>query len=175
MAEQIKTEQWKTIKNFPDYAVSTYGRVKRITVGQATRIGHILKPGIGGSGYLHVSLAPRGKKHKPKTIHRIVLETFISPCPEGKECNHRDGNKTNNCLKNLEWISRQENIYHSVKILGCGCGERNGSAKLADIEVLQIRQLYKTGNCSQRQLAKQFGISQSAIGCIVRREHWKHI
>lgn len=75
-----------------------------------------LKPQISHNGYLSVSLCVDGKKQS-KRINRLVAEAFI-PNPENKpEVNHKNGNKKDNRVANLEWATRSENIQHSFRVL----------------------------------------------------------
>lgn len=97
-------EYWIEIKDHPDYEVSQVGRVRDI------RTDRILpqwpnKPG----GYLRVYID--GKHHY---VHRLVLMSFTDDDGYGKDVNHIDGDKDNNCLWNLEWCTRKENIRHAV-------------------------------------------------------------
>ena len=174
MAEPIKTEQWKTIKDFPDYAVSDFGRLKRITAHPSTKIGRIRKPVKTKIGYLQVVFS---NPTKAKLIHRLVLETFTGICPKDKECNHKDGNKANNNFSNLEWVTSSKNRKHAYKfgLNPIREGEKAPFKKLSKVKVIEIRKLYKTGQYSQRQLAEQFVISKGAIKHILRRRTWKHI
>jgi len=177
MTNQIKPEIWRTIKDFPDYAVSTNGRVKRIKATKKNSyVGRILKPYLSGRKYLRVLLSsPKYKKHK--AIQHLVLETFISPRPESKECNHKDGNKSNNCVENLEWVTSSENSIHAYKagLSFIPKGEQCHWSKLTKSKVLKIRDMYKNGNYSYRQLAKTYNVNFSTIGKIVNRVTWKHI
>jgi DNA-binding XRE family transcriptional regulator len=68
-----------------------------------------------------------------------------------------------------------DNMRDKVKKKRHSFGEKNGDARLTEAQVLEIRHLYSSGNFSQRELAKQFGVSQRAILCIVNRILWKHI
>lgn len=96
-------EIWKTIKGYEDYQVSNYGRIKRNE--------KILKPILSRNGYLHIFLYSKGKS-KQFLVHRVVANTFIENKNNLKEINHKDGNKQNNIIDNLEWCTRKENVHH---------------------------------------------------------------
>ena len=99
-------EVWKDIEGYPNYMVSNYGRVKNCMRNK------ILRPGLGGNGYLTVCLYKNGEG-KSYRVNRLVALAFV-PNPEGKEdVNHIDEDKLNNCASNLNWMTRSENIYHS--------------------------------------------------------------
>jgi hypothetical protein len=125
-------EVFRTVEGLPDYQVSNLGRVVSNKNGKSV----FLKPQTDALGYQHVRLYPedrkfgsygkgRGKKPKLFKVHKLVAETFI-PKGDTKEMlnvNHKDGDKTNNCVENLEWITHAENIQHSWNI-----GLRDNSA-----------------------------------------------
>jgi hypothetical protein len=137
-----------------------------------------LKVNRDTNGYLMVWLQIDGK-NTGKLIHRLVGEIFL-PNPENKpQINHIDGNKTNNHISNLEWCDRSHNIKHAYQI---GLkkpidtkGQKNGNSKLTQQQVLEIRELYSSGNYSQKELSKKFNVSQNLIGLIINRKLWKHI
>lgn len=114
-------EQWKPIKGYEGlYEVSNLGRVKSLPkYHNCGKQGYMqseknLKQIKQNSGYLCVCIYKNGigKKY---LIHRLVAETFI-PNPENKtQVNHLDGNKENNCIDNLEWVTQKENIQHAYK------------------------------------------------------------
>lgn len=100
-------EIWKPVKGFENYLVSNFGKVKRNDVE--------LNPYIDATKYSKVGLAQGNGKQKKFLLHRLVAEVFL-PNPESKpEVNHIDGNKQNNCVSNLEWVTRGENVKHASK------------------------------------------------------------
>lgn len=106
-------EVWAKIEGYPNYEVSSFGNVRR---GE-----RILKAGCS-SHYLCISLF-RENKRKRFSVHRLVAKAFI-PNPDNKsQVNHIDGNKLNNHVSNLEWITHLENIHHAIRN---GLIKRNG-------------------------------------------------
>lgn len=128
-------ETWKQVVDFDGYMVSSLGRVKSLE-RVITRINHkgtpvkqvvkehILKPYIT-RGYYAVMLSMR----KHKKVHRLVAEAFISNPSNKSEVNHKDGNKLNNTLENLEWCTLQENHKHSAAHGLKARGEKNGNSR----------------------------------------------
>lgn len=97
---------WKNISGFENYEISDTGIIKSKD--------KLLKFGNNGNGYLFVHLSKNGSVNR-FYVHRLVASTFI-PNPENKGIvNHKDGNKSNNCVSNLEWCSQKENIQHARK------------------------------------------------------------
>ena len=98
----MSLEIFKPIEGYSDYEVSTWGRVF------SRRTGDFLVPQYNKKGYLRVDLRnENGRKHFK--IHRLVAKAFI-PNPDGKpQVNHIDGNKSNNSVTNLEWVTNKEN------------------------------------------------------------------
>jgi hypothetical protein len=103
-------EQWKAIAECNgEYYISDHGRVKSMKFGKE----RILKPFPNTRGYLIVFVAGKWEKQRCNLIHQLVAKTFL-PNPESKpQVNHKDGNKLNNSVTNLEWMTHQENIQHA--------------------------------------------------------------
>jgi hypothetical protein len=102
---EIINEIWKKINDFP-YKISNFGRVKN-------NDGLIMRTRVLKNGYESLSLVNNNNEKFNKTVHRLVAEAFI-PNPENKETvNHKDGNKLNNLLENLEWNTQSENVKHA--------------------------------------------------------------
>ncbi len=168
-------EVWKKIKNWP-YKVSNYGRVKRNSSDyNSTYIGKILKPGLIRGGYLMVVLCKNGKR-KNSLVHRLVIESFLGPCPKGKEVNHIDGIKINNEIWNLEYVTRSENHKHAYKLgLERQDGENNNNSKLTKNQVRKIRKLYNDEEYSHSELSEMFGVKTQSISKIINYKRWKHV
>lgn len=104
----LTNEVWKDIVGYPYYIVSNYGRVKN-------KHGRILKPRLQNSGYYFYSLYDgRGRNHQKQiTVHRLVMITFNGDSK--LDINHVDGNKFNNHISNLEYITHSDNLKHAFK------------------------------------------------------------
>lgn len=107
-------EEWKDIKGYEGlYKVSNYGKVKSLKNNK------ILKP-INCHDYKYVHLCDKNHKRKNKAIHRLVAQAFIDD-NSVMQVNHINGNKSDNCITNLEWCTSSENNYHKTKVLLRGC------------------------------------------------------
>lgn len=112
------------IKNYEGlYAIAENGQVWSYPQPQTGSVKGIIKGGFlksceNGNGYLRVKLRKKGDKGKWCYIHRLVAETFIENQENKPQVNHKDGNRHNNNIQNLEWVTSQENILHSFNSLG---------------------------------------------------------
>jgi hypothetical protein len=131
-------------------------------------------------GYKFLGVRKDNGKSTIVGVHRLVALVFCKGYKKGLEVNHIDCNRQNNYYKNLEWITRSENMHHAVrngyspgKNLGDVSGENHGISKLDWKKVKLIRKLYATGKCTQVQLSKMFKVCQRTINLIVNYETWK--
>ena len=114
----MKKEYWKPIVGYEGlYMVSNWGRVKSMNYRHSGKE-RILKPVTNSSGYLLVKLCKDGKV-KTFTVHRLVAEHFIPNPNNYKEVNHKDENKTNNVVSNLEWCDRKYNQNYGTRTEKC--------------------------------------------------------
>ena len=104
-------EKWTTIQEASNYEVSTYGNIRNKTTQK------ILKGRLTKSGYLQVSLKiDETNKFSNRYIHRLVAIYWIDNPEDKREVNHKDGNKENNNINNLEWVTSSENQKHRHSI-----------------------------------------------------------
>lgn len=121
----MEEEIWKDIKGYEGlYQASNFGRIKRLEALLPDKNGNkhyspekILKPWKHKSGYQLIGLNKYGCR-KAKLIHRIIAEAFIENPHDKPQINHKDGDKTNNCVSNLEWVTNSENQRHKIYTLG---------------------------------------------------------
>lgn len=165
-----KEIEWKPVivdGQVTKYRVSNTGLIMSLH-GRQPRI---IKPRISYDGYHNAQLYIGGK---PKTIkvHRIVALAFI-PNPAGlPEVNHIDGNKLNNRVSNLQWISRKENMQHAYDTGLCDIkGEANGRSKLSLSDVRDIKRQLATGRL-QKDIAREFNVVIQTISKIKNGECW---
>lgn len=166
----------KTIPGFPNYAISKDGRVwsKPRKSKQNHSIGdRVLKGIFNTGGYLRVDLCQESIKCS-RLIHRLILESWIGPCPEGMEACHNNGNRTDNRLENLRWDTHSNNLYDSVKhgTHVDSRGGNHGASKLHEEEVRQIVNIYNQGEITQQKLANIFGVARSTIQNIIEKRNW---
>ena len=127
----------------------------------------LVKPQKNGKGYLRVSI---GKKLM--FVHRLVAQQYI-PNPENKlQVNHKDGNKLNNCVDNLEWVTNQENRNHAIKNDLHFYGDRCFWSKLTRQDVMFIR---NDNSHNITELSKMFNVARSTIRNIKTGKTWKQL
>ena len=146
-----------------DYEVTEHGKIINKTTG------YILKPKHNATGYCYVRLG--GKNY---LIHRLVAQKYI-PNPDNKpQINHKDGNKDNNDITNLEWVTAKENKVHAVEHNLVANGEKIGTGKLTKEDVQFIRAHAKK-DIKIKDLATMFNVSVRAISNIVNYHTWNSI
>lgn len=140
----------KIVSTHPDYAVEDSGRVfssfgrngRRLKTGELRQ----LSPGKNSRGYLCVAL--KGESH---LVHRLVVVAFIGPIGSGLQVNHKDGNKENNAVGNLEIVTPQENVRHAQRTgLNQLHGMGNANAKLTPQVIQEVHAMAKRGASGQK-------------------------
>lgn len=146
-----------------------------------------LRPATDSKGYLRVGLMIDGKL-VTKKVHRLVAEAFIANSENKPFVNHKDLNKQNNRVSNLEWSTPKENTRHAIEMgvfsfqtseksvnINPKKGSLNGWAKLNEGQVVEIRSKYIPRVYTREMLANEYGVKASCIKDIVNRKSWTHI
>ncbi len=170
-AEQA--EEWRDIADFPGYQVSDRGNVRTCHVWRQFRDGRWrpVCPGTLPTGYKYVRLQ-KGKRGVSRYIHRLVLEAFVGPCPEGMESRHvNDRDPSNNSVGNLAWGTRQQNIDDKHVHGTTAWGSRAGCAKLTEEQTGELLRLAADG-VMIKDLARKYGIRKENVSKIVNGHHW---
>lgn len=180
-------EEWKSATGYDGfYEVSNLGRIRshrRYTrcVSKAGREfqklqgGGLMKLVEHNGGYLSVVFSAEGVR-KSFLAHRVVAEAFI-PNPNNLPwINHKDANKRNNAVDNLEWCTAQENYQHAAMLglLPPKFGSEKGTAKLNEEVVFVIKKMIKLGFTNKR-LAEIFEVSTAPISYIRNNQAWTHV
>ena len=186
MAEgKIRTsvEIWKPVPDYHgSYEVSDNGRIRSLDrqtpykEGFRTTKGRILKFFLDGCGYPTIHLWKYRQKRIHK-IHHLVALVFIGHPPgaigrgiNDYQINHKDGDKTNNHVLNLEWITHKANKLHAAQNGLTTRGTKHPNAKLAESDIREIRNLFPS--LTYKEIAARYGISRNHAHQIVTGKRW---
>lgn len=160
-------EEWRSVIGFEGvYEVSDMGNLRR----SATAVKCVPVK----DGYLGGSLC-RSNKKKNFRIHCLVAEAFLGERPEKYDVNHIDGDKTNNAVSNLEYITAGENQLHAFR-LGLKSplrGEKHPHAKITERQAREI--IEKSPHVSTASLVSEYGISDATVRDIALGRTWSHL
>jgi hypothetical protein len=160
---------FKKVMGFKDatYFASSDGGVYRVL---------LLKPG-NSAGYHTAQMFDEDGKRVTKTLHSVIAESFIGPRPAGMLINHIDGNKRNNSISNLEYVTPQQNVVHAWRT---GLNRPRGSehyrriaqcytkpGKLTEHQAIELIQMYRSRKVSMKAIGGQFGVSAATVCHIV--------
>lgn len=171
--ENLPHEEWRDVRDYKGlYKVSNLGRLKSISYGNEK----IRKPVLCKPGYFSLVLY---KDNFPQSarIHVLVAQAFI-PNPENKAyVNHKDGNKLNNRLENLEWLTPSENLRHALDTGLKKRGHEHSRAKLTAEQVRYIRRICIPGDreFGFGALARKFGVCIATISEIYHGKTYKNV
>ena len=162
----IQDEVWKDIEGYEGlYQVSTCGNIKSLAKPRKNGNGRcyiqkekLLKQSFTSTGYKKVELYKDGKRKSFK-VHRLVAIAFISNPDNKPEVNHIDGNKINNNIDNLEWVTSSENTIHAY--------ETGLSPNKKELDEIRIIELYNKGT-SKEEISRMFDVSNVVIARILK-------
>lgn len=164
--KNIKGEIWKIIEEYPNYEISNKGRVLSHYGGRET----LMKIRLDRYGYWSVCLTNKlGQKYK--TVHRLVARAFLGE--SDLTVNHINGNKLNNCVENLEYMTRKENSKQAGLNGLMSRGEEHYNARLSELKVKLIFYKRSKGKILH-QIANEVGISKTHVFQILNGIKWKN-
>ena len=194
--ESEMTEEWRDIKNYEGlYQVSNFGRVKSLEREVSVKRGklnyvvalksRILKPITRQHGYLGVQLyCKENSKHvrglRTFSIHRLVAEAFLDNPNDLLEVNHKDEDKTNNRVDNLEWIDHKGNSSFGTRGKRIGLANTNGKQSKAVVQ-LTLGGAFIAEYPSLAEVERSLGFSKGNVWlCVMGKRHasygyrWKY-
>lgn len=180
-------EEWRPAVGFPDYAVSSLGRVKRVVPDAYGRMcGKVMRQKSTKAGYLQCGLT-RFKERRSLLVNRLVCEAFHGCPPSTKHhAAHKDGDRANNRADNLRWATPSENELdkraHGTVPAGdrhharrmperMARGSRVGTAKITEEIVILIR----ADTRKHAEIAAEYGLSRTHVCEIRTRKVWRHV
>jgi hypothetical protein len=162
------------------YSASTYGRIRNDRTGK--RLAPVVR--INSNGYTHSSVWVGGERRHMERVGRIILRTFVGPCPTPKhQCCHRNGRSLDNRLENLRWDTQKGNEADKSPearertATAASLRNRGEGARLAKLREFQIPEIVRRLRTHEpmRSIANDYGVSISAIYCIKTGKTWKHL
>ena len=163
-------EVWKPVVGFEGrYEVSSLGRFKALARPFKYKDGRqgflkerLIKGSVLNAGYIVVSFDSKTRK----LAHQVVAEAFLSPSVYKQTVNHKDGNKLNNCVDNLEWATYKQNNDHARALgLNNQHGERTNLSKHSDQFIDAVRKVHTKYSPTYEELGALFGLT----GCHARQ------
>jgi hypothetical protein len=178
---------WKSIPGFP-YAVSNTGLVKSLPreycqkypsgkIGHRTTKERILSTDYKSNKGYPVCFIYKNGNSRREFIHRLVAKAFIPNPDRLPQVNHKNGNKSDNRVSNLEWCDNDYNQQHAKELglrKGTNLGEDNPNSKLKAMDVYKIK-LAKIFGMRNKDLAEIFGVDRHTITNITKGKTWKHL
>ena len=169
--EEIETIKLTYIKEKSQRKVAKLFGVTQMTINKIVRglaytdANHILIPSVRSDGYWFVTLSVNGR-HTHKAIHTAVAESFLGGRPQNAWINHKDGNKLNNHVSNLEYMSPAGNMQHALYELG----------KSKKLTFNQAKEIWyaKQKNEKRKDVAVRYGISVHMVTAIWMGKSWWH-
>jgi len=135
------------------------------------KTGYKLNPTLSPAGYLKIGtyICSGG------TVHQLVYESFKGMVPKGLQINHKNGNKTDNRLDNLEVVTQRENTKHAYETgLAKGCpGKDNSMAKITEQGIFLAYKLFREGRCN-KCVSDLLGVHDRYVSLVRHGKRWKH-
>ena len=168
------TERWRRCR-FGPYSASSCGRLRAERPKSLRRSAKIIKQSTHAKGYLVVWLRSDDGSHATVLVHRLVALAFLGPCPAGKQVNHKNGDKADNRIANLEYVTPSENHLHAFRT-GLRSPKRGAESKCSSLSDCEVSALKARRAAGERgvDLAVEYGVSAQTICNIVKGRTWAH-
>jgi len=172
--EPSASEQWRVIPGSEGlYSVSAQGRVRSHFKGRE----RLLTCYPDSKGYPQFAMSLSGGRRVRMKVHRAVALAFLGPRPSGAQINHISGDKRNNSVTNLEYVSCRRNVQHAwetgLRRAEQVQGERHGRSKLTAEAVQHIRLVGSAANI--QELAERYGVTPQCIDQVLKHKTWRHV
>lgn len=159
--DKLKAEGAVILEQYPDYLILDNGDIYSTRCRKITK----LRAGAKQSGYRFVGLTDKDNNRKYEMVHRLVAKAFI-PCDNfSLEVNHKDGDKNNNSVANLEWVTAKENNHHMIHVL-----KNHKWSKKLNVE--QVKEIFFAGG-KYRDIGRLFGVSAQTVCNIKRKSYYR--
>lgn len=159
----------RVIKANPNYSITECGRVFNIKTNKEVR-GHTTR-----YGYTTLGMSYNGISRTYR-VHRLVADAYLDNPYMLPFVNHKDGNKSNNHVSNLEWCTAHHNLKHAYATgIKSAEGIKNGQHKLTESDVLEILDLWHVHNVKNKDISKLFCIARGQVSQICNGKAWQHI
>lgn len=178
---EASEEIWKDIPGYEGYyQASNYGAIRSVDrikmlfgVNPVEMKGRTLRNKYNKStGYMMVILGVDGRRDT-KTVHRLVAKTWIPNPSLLGDVNHKDGDKGNNAISNLEWCTRSMNIHHAYDT-GLNISRKGTEVWTNKLTEDQVREIYHApGLC--REIGEKYGVLKDCVAKIKSRRSWRHL
>ena len=154
---QLNSEEWRDVRGYEGlYQVSNFGRVKSFYHNTPK----IIYQSLHSMGYWRVCLVKNGKR-KDVSVHRLVAQAFL-PNPDNKpQVDHLNGDKRDNRVENLEWVTRKENIQRAIQMGLIKTGADSSCTKLTHEARKYIHE--NPDNLTRKQMAEKFKVCVATI------------
>ncbi len=184
IAPPVAIEEWRTIPSHDNHEISDFGRVRSKT-RQIVRVrpgtkalrwlaGSLIRLHKDRNGYVRVRITTDAIRHT-FAVHRLVMAAFVGA--DSRDVNHKNGDKSDNRLANLEYATRSENIRHAFKtgLNKPSCGDKMPHAKLTAGDVRKIKLELRDSTLRLRDIAEKWGVCKTTIANIRDAKKWAHV
>ncbi|MEG0848507.1 MAG: HNH endonuclease [Myroides sp.] len=183
--DNLSIEIWKEVEEFNNkYEISNLGNLRSKTrrinssiqpCGYRISPSREIKSQDNGNSYKQFYVSVDAKRVM-KYSHRLVAKYFIPNPNNLPEVNHIDGDKGNNSVSNLEWVTLQQNRDHASENGLMQRGEKHKLSKLSETQIIAIRRLFRINpQFNKLKTAKKLGVRDTTIHKIIKNQRWKHL